>query len=177
MIHNHFFRRIGFSKLKLTKLDRIVVFFLLSNTPASEFYMPTQKKRIRHSKHGESLKLLTRFIVLLPNSSFIAVFRRISFLTNQIQTFPSPLSIAKGNNEWNYSSTPSMCLNVLDRNTFSFTFTSSISSHSVMIPYNFFCLLILDHPRGVYPYTFKNNTLRANFLHFSWMPNNPLFNP
>ena len=40
MVHNRFFGRIGISKLKLTKLARI----LLSNSPASEFYVPTQKK-------------------------------------------------------------------------------------------------------------------------------------
>lgn len=34
------------------------------------------------------------------------------------------------------------------------------------------CFLILDHPRGVFPYTFTNDTLRANLLHFSWLSNN-----
>jgi len=54
----HAIRTVTF-RSRTGKITFIVVCFLLGNSPASEFYMPTfrhPKESIRHSEHGESLK-------------------------------------------------------------------------------------------------------------------------
>ena len=55
----------------------VVVFFLLGNSPASEFYIPTfrntlfnlHKPREQHSRHSESLKSRLLIVVVLGSAN------------------------------------------------------------------------------------------------------------